>query len=101
MAEITPSQCAAARNALGMSQGDLAKAARVAKSTVRAFEAGERQPRALMLSSIKAALVERGVEFLYVNGRPSIIWDEPTPAASQGGDFPSPEPNQGEKDDGA
>jgi predicted transcriptional regulator len=61
---MSPEQCRAARAWLGLSQDDLASAARVGNSTIRDFEAGRRAPIANNLAAIQAALEERGIDFV-------------------------------------
>lgn len=60
---MSPQQCRAARGWLGLSQGELAKAAGVSLSTVRDFEKGRRVPIGNNLSAIRAALEGRGIRF--------------------------------------
>lgn len=61
---MSPEQCRAARAWLGLSQDDLASAARVGNSTIRDFEAGRREPIPNNLAAIQAALEERGIFFV-------------------------------------
>ncbi|MGB7126610.1 MAG: helix-turn-helix transcriptional regulator [Methylovirgula sp.] len=61
---MSPEQCRAARAWLGLSQDDLASAARVGNSTIRDFEAGRREPIANNLTAIQAALEKRGIVFV-------------------------------------
>lgn len=65
---MTPSQCRAARALIGMEQGELARAAGVARSTVVDFEREAREPRAASVAAIRAALEAAGVVFLEENG---------------------------------
>lgn len=60
---ISPQQCRAARAWLNWSQEDLAKAARVALSTVRDFEREEREPIAHNVEAIERALADGGIRF--------------------------------------
>jgi len=60
---MTPQQCRAARGWLEISQGELAKAAKVSLSTVRDFEKGRRVPIGNNLSAIRSALEARGITF--------------------------------------
>jgi len=59
---MSPEQCRAARNWLGWSQQDLAKAASVGLSTVKDFESGSRTPIANNLAAIQRALETSGIE---------------------------------------
>lgn len=65
---IIPQQCRAARGLVGMSQDDLAVAARVSNSTVRNFEAGRTVPGTNNLDAIRRAFETAGVEFIQENG---------------------------------
>lgn len=60
---ISPEQCRAARAWLGWSQDDLAKLAKVALSTIRDFEKGEREPIGHNLEAIEEALGRGGIHF--------------------------------------
>ncbi|MGP8232234.1 MAG: helix-turn-helix domain-containing protein [Methylovirgula sp.] len=71
---MSPEQCRAARAWLGLSQDDLASAARVGNSTIRDFEAGRREPISNNLAAIQAALEARGIAFVGgVDNEPSGI----------------------------
>ena len=65
---MTPEQCKAARALLRMEQGDLATAAKVARSTVIDYEKGERRPRASSVDALRRALEVAGIEFIAENG---------------------------------
>jgi DNA-binding XRE family transcriptional regulator len=66
--QITPAQCRGARAMLGLSQPDLAEAAKVGKSTVVNFETGRTVPVSKNMADIIAALESAGVEFVEENG---------------------------------
>jgi transcriptional regulator with XRE-family HTH domain len=61
---LTPRSVRAARALLAWRQGDLARAASVATSTIADFERGQRTPVANNATAIKAALEAEGIEFL-------------------------------------
>ena len=65
---ISPAQCRGARAMVGMSQPELATAARVGLSTVSNFEQGKSVPMAKNMLDIIAALESAGVEFVEENG---------------------------------
>jgi len=67
---MSPEQCRAARAWLNWSQAELAAKAKVSSSTLRDFEAGRRVPIANNLASIRRALEEAGVQFLFDNEKP-------------------------------
>jgi len=65
---MTSAQCRAARALLGIGQGDLAKAAGVARATLIDFEKGQREPRASTVAALQAALENAGVDLIAENG---------------------------------
>ncbi|WP_320176701.1 helix-turn-helix transcriptional regulator [Roseovarius pacificus] len=65
---MSPEQCKAARALLKLDQGQVAKSAKIARSTLIDFEKGERVPRASTLAAIRAALEAAGVQFIEENG---------------------------------
>jgi transcriptional regulator with XRE-family HTH domain len=66
MAPIIPVQCFLAREALGWTMSDLARAAGVSQSAVRKFERGGSQ-RATTVEAIQRALENAGVIFIDAN----------------------------------
>jgi len=66
--KITPAQCRAARGLVGLSQEELASAARVSRATLTEFEAGRRKPYDRTLADICKVLEAAGVEFIDANG---------------------------------
>jgi len=60
---ISARQCRTARAAVGMSQGELADAASVARGTVQDFERGAHIPHANHLTALRTALETKGVQF--------------------------------------
>ncbi len=68
MPEITPAMSRAARSLIDWTQQQLADAARVGLSTVKAFEVGRSVPVTNNLSAIRAALEAAGIEFIPENG---------------------------------
>ena len=65
---LSAAQCRGARAMLGISQGDLAEAAKVSRQTVVDFERGARTPYPNNLAAIRAALEASGVMFVPENG---------------------------------
>lgn len=65
---LSAAQCRGARAMLGISQGDLAEAAKVSRQTVVDFERGARTPYPNNLAAIRAALEAAGVMFVPENG---------------------------------
>lgn len=76
---LTPAQCRAARNAVGLSQKRLAEEAEVSVPVVQEFEAkGGRVPMEKNLRDIRAALERAGVEFqTSAEGRALIAFNDP------------------------
>ena len=60
---MTPEQCRSARELLGWSERQLARAASCNYYTVVYFEAGNGRPRASTVSAIRMALEPAGIEF--------------------------------------
>jgi len=65
---ISVQQCRAARAMLGWSQGDLAEAAAVSRTTIVDFERSIRIPHRNNLAAIRRAFETAGIEFLAENG---------------------------------
>ncbi|MBZ9904248.1 MULTISPECIES: helix-turn-helix transcriptional regulator [unclassified Mesorhizobium] len=65
---ISVQQCRAARAMLEWSQGDLAEAAAVSRTTIVDFERSIRIPHRNNLSAIRRAFEAAGIEFLPENG---------------------------------
>ncbi len=76
LSRMSPERCRAARAWLGLSQDDLASAARVGNSTIRDFEAGRRAPIANNLAAIQAALEAQGVVFVDDESAPGITFPQ-------------------------
>lgn len=68
MAEITPATCRAGRGLLDLTQKQLAAAAKVGLSTVKAFEGEQSTPITNNLLAIQVALEASGIEFIPENG---------------------------------
>jgi transcriptional regulator with XRE-family HTH domain len=68
MTTITSATCRAARGLVDWTQRQLAEAASVGLSTVKAFEAGSSTPVLNNLRAIQAALEGVGVQFIPSNG---------------------------------
>jgi len=66
--DITPAQCRAARALLDMTQIELVSASDVSLRTIIHFEAGERRPVPAVMTAIRRALEQAGVEFIPENG---------------------------------
>ncbi len=71
---MTPATCRAARALLDMGQEELAKAARVAKATIVAFETGKRVTTTANRRVMQQALEAAGVIFILSdpNGGPGV-----------------------------
>jgi len=61
---LTPEACRAGRALLGISQGELARRAGVARPMVADFERGARKPRGASLAALHGALDASGVEVI-------------------------------------
>ena len=61
---ITPAQCRAARALLNWSQGELALAAGVSRSTVVDFEAGKRDTMCALRDLMQKALEAAGIDIM-------------------------------------
>jgi transcriptional regulator with XRE-family HTH domain len=66
--DITPAQCRAARALLDMTQIKLVSLSDVSLRTIIHFEAGERQPVPAVMTAIRGALEQAGIEFIPENG---------------------------------
>jgi transcriptional regulator with XRE-family HTH domain len=62
---LTPAQTRAARGWLGWTQQELAAKAGVGLSTLRAFEAGQREPIRNNLGALRHAIESAGVRLLF------------------------------------
>jgi DNA-binding transcriptional regulator YiaG len=65
---MSPAQCKAARALIGLTQPQLARAAKVGLSTVVDFERGRRQVSMEAASALRTAIEQAGVEFIDENG---------------------------------
>jgi hypothetical protein len=65
---MTPAQCRAARALLGVTQPQLARAARLGLSTVVDFEKQRRSVSPEAIGAMKAALERSGIQFIIDNG---------------------------------
>ena len=65
---MTPAQCRAARALLGITQSQLARAAKLGLSTVVDFEKERRLVSEEAVKAIQAALQRAGIEFMHENG---------------------------------
>lgn len=86
---LTPAQCRVARNAVGMSQRDLANDAAVSLPVVQEFEGKRgRVPMEKNLRDIRDALAAKGVQFqMIAKGVSSVTFtDEHAEAAQNGGE---------------
>ncbi len=81
--DLTPKQVRAARALLAWKQGDLARAASVATSTVADFERGQRTPVANNAGAIRAVLEAQGICFL--PGGAIVAGEMPKPTIPQPG----------------
>ena len=69
--KLSGKQVTAARNLLGITQGELANATGLALETISRFERGEVEPRRESLVKIEAELERRGIEFTNGDRLPS------------------------------
>ena len=70
---LTPAQCRGARGLLDMTQVELAAANEVSLRTIVHFEANQRTPVHAVMTAIRGALENGGVEFIAENGgRPCV-----------------------------
>jgi transcriptional regulator with XRE-family HTH domain len=65
---MTPAQCRAARALLGITQSQLARAAKLGLSTIVDFEKERRAVSDESIKAVKAALQRAGIEFTQGNG---------------------------------
>jgi predicted transcriptional regulator len=66
--DITPAQCRAGRALLDITQNELVSVSEVSLRTIIHFEAGERRPVPAVMTAIRRALEQAGVEFIPENG---------------------------------
>jgi len=76
MTQISPATCRAARGLVDLTQKQLAEAASVGLSTVKAFEAGGSTPMVNNLKAMQTALEALGVEFTN-GGQPGVRMRKP------------------------
>ena len=68
MIALTPATCRAARSLIDMTQRQLADAAQVGLSTVKAFEGRQTAPMTNNLLAMQGALEAAGIQFIPENG---------------------------------
>ncbi|WP_281412061.1 helix-turn-helix domain-containing protein [Aminobacter aminovorans] len=79
MSSISVEQCRAARAMLGWSQGELAAASAVSKTTIVDFERGIRTPHRNNLGAIRRAFELAGIAFIPENGGGAgVRFEKPT-----------------------
>jgi transcriptional regulator with XRE-family HTH domain len=65
---MTPAQCRAARALLGLTQSQLARAAKLGLSTIVDFEKERRKVSGDAIEAMRRALEQAGLEFIEENG---------------------------------
>jgi transcriptional regulator with XRE-family HTH domain len=70
---MTPAQCRAARALLGITQSQLARAAKLGLSTVVDFEKERRLVSEEAVKAIETALQRAGIEFMDENGEGLLL----------------------------